>query len=106
MKDPPAFGVPGLEAAVGLLGLAVHQNKITKNKLMELLSGNPQKIFNIPDRPDSYVELDLGKSYTFPLGGHETKCGWSPYEGWTLWGKIETVAVKGEKIFENGIFSV
>ena len=31
-----------------------------------------------------------------------TKCGWSPFMGWKVKGKVKKVFIRGEKVFENG----
>jgi len=88
LRSEQAFGVPGLETALGLMGLAVHDKRLTINNLVRLMHDNPRRIFNIPDA-GGYLEVDFEKSYTV-AGPYETKCNWSPFEGWTLYGKIKT----------------
>jgi len=101
-KDPPAYGVPGLETAVGLMFKAVQDGKITEADVTKLLYTNPKKIFNVPDQPDTYVEIDADALWTVGGGGYASKCGWSPFEGWQLPGKVETVVIRGKKVVENG----
>ncbi|MCI0542377.1 hypothetical protein L0Y69_01295, partial [bacterium] len=62
-------------------------------------------IFNIPDQSDTYIELDPEKEYSVGESGYETKCAWSPFEGWKLYGKVETVVMRGKKIVEGGKFT-
>ena len=100
-KDPPAFGVTGLETMVGLMFKAVHDKRISEDDVVKFLYTNPKKIFDLPDQKDTYVELDPEKEYTV-LPPYETKCGWTPFEGWTLYGQPETVVARGKKILENG----
>ncbi len=101
-KDPPAFGVPGLETAVSLMFKAVKDKRITEKKLVRLLYTNPKKIFKIPDQKNTYVEIDTSKEWVVPESGHETKCDWSAFAGWKLPAKIETVVFKGKKVVEKG----
>jgi len=98
----PAFGVPGLETALGLMYRAVKDGKITNEDVVKFLYSNPKKIFNIPDQPDTYVELDPDLAYVVPERGFETKCDWSPFSGMTLYGKPQTVVLRGKKLLENG----
>ncbi len=100
-KEQPAFGVPGLETAVGLLFKGVKDGRIQKEQVTKLLYSMPKQIFNIPDQGDTYIELDPDKEYVV-TPPYETKCGWSPFEGMTLYGKPETVVIRGKKIVENG----
>ncbi len=97
-KDPPAFGVPGLETAVGLLYKAAHEGKIDEAKIVDLFYTNPKRIFNVPDQPDTWIELDPEKEWVVGQDGYATKCGWSPFDGWTLYGKIEAVVIRGKKV--------
>jgi len=101
-KDPPAYGVPGLETATGLMFRAVHEGKIKKEDIPRLLHDNAKRIFNIPDQENTYIELDPDRSYTCGEDGYETKCGWSPFDKMELYGKIENVVFKGNTLMTNG----
>lgn len=101
-KDPPAYGVPGLETAVGLLYKAVKDKKLKKKDVEKLLYTNPKKIFAIPEQKDTYIELDPDAPWVAGEGGYAGKCDWSPFDGWTLYGKPQTVVLRGKKIVEKG----
>ncbi|MEK9186656.1 MAG: amidohydrolase family protein [Patescibacteria group bacterium] len=101
-KNPPAFGVPGLETAVGLMYKAVKDKRIKGQDVVKYLYTNPKKIFNIPDQPDTYIEIDPEAEYIAGQDGYESKCGWSPFDGWKLNGKVATVVIRGKKIVEGG----
>jgi len=102
--DPPAFGVPGLETVVSLMFTAAKDGRISEDDVVKFLHTNPKRIFGIPDQPDTYVELDPEKSYVV-APPYESKCGWSAYEGMTLFGKPETVVIRGKRLLENGIIT-
>ena len=93
-KEKRAYGVPGLETTVGLL-----LKKDKKSPLNTWLYENPKRIFHIPDQPDTYVELDPDKPWIVGEDGYETKCGWSPFDGWELYGKVEKVILYGKSIY-------
>jgi len=101
-KTPLAFGVPGLETALGLMYRAVKDGHITKDDVLKFLYTNPKNIFNVLEQPDTYMEVDPDLAYVAGENGYETKCGWSPFDGMTLYGRPKTVVVKGKKILENG----
>lgn len=104
-KDPPAFGVPGLETMAGLMFLAARDGKIKHEDVVKFLYTNPKKIFNIPDQGaegETYIELDPEVEYTIGADGYESKCGWSPFDGLKACGKVETVVIRGKKVVENG----
>lgn len=99
--DAPPFGVPGLETAVGLLYLAVHDGRIPADLVPKLLHDSAQEIFNIPEQPDTFVELDPDEAWIVgpPFAG---KTQWSPFDGWEVYGKIHTVTLRGRKLVEDG----
>ncbi len=98
-KMNTAFGVPGLETTLGLLFLAVHQHKLREEDIDRLLYTKPKNIFHIPDQKDTYIELDPDMPYKIGNDGYATKCGWSPFEGWEAYGKVETVVIKQKKVY-------
>lgn len=100
--EKPMFGVPGLETALGLLFKAVHDRKISQEDVIKFLYENPKRIFGIPDQLDTYIEADSEEPYIVGEDGYESKCGWSSYDGWELFGKVQTVVFKGKKVLENG----
>jgi hypothetical protein len=52
---PP--GYPGLETMLPLLLTAVSEGKLTLEDVTNRLYTNPKKIFNLPDQPNTYVEV-------------------------------------------------
>ena len=93
-SSSPPFGVPGLETTLGLVWKAVHEGKFMRADIIRLLYDNPKQIFHIPDQPDAYIELDPEKPYIIGQNGYKTKCGWSPFDGWELYGKVENVVLR------------
>lgn len=96
------FGVPGLETTLPLLLTAVSEKRFTIQDLRRMCFENPKKIFNIKADPETYIEVDLDKSYTIHNQFLLTKCGWTPFDGWSVKGKIERVFIRGTKVFEDG----
>ena len=94
-------GVPGLETSLPLLLNAVNEGKITLERVIEMTSKNPRRIFNIPDQ-ESEVEVDLDEEYTISGEDMFTKCGWTPFEGRKIKGKIKKVTLRGKIVFEDG----
>lgn len=99
--DTPPFGVPGLETTLPLLLTAVNEGKLTIEDITRLCHDNPQKIFRVLNQ-DATVEIDMDETYTFDDSHLFTKCGWSPFSGRTMQGKIKKVILRGETVFENG----
>lgn len=90
-SEHDTYGVPGLETTVGLL-----LKKDKKSRLVDWLYENPKKIFHIPDQQNTYIELDPDKP--FISKNYQTKCAWSPFDGWELYGKVQTVILRGVKL--------
>lgn len=101
-KTPPPFGVPGLETCLPLIVTAVKAGKLRGEDIVRILHDNPKKIFNIPDQHDTYIEVNLDEKQVVGGSGYESKCGWTPFHGWQLWGKVEKVVFRGETVLENG----
>ena len=102
-SEKPPSGVPGLETTLGLLFLAVHQKKLKEADVIRLLYTNPKKIFHIPDQKKTYIECDPEKAYRIGDGGYKSKCGWSPFDGWKAYGKVEKVVFNGKEIYATNL---
>ncbi len=105
--DDPPSGVPGLETTLPLLLTAVAEEKLSMKKLVELTSINPARIFHI-DRETylqengSCVVVDLEERYFIENSNLFTKCGWSPFDGKQVKGRVREVWLRGEKVYEDG----
>lgn len=101
-SDTPPTGMPGLETMLPLLLTAVKQNKMTINDIIRLTNTNPQKIFGFRQTENTYVEVDTSEKYKIENKNLKTKCGWSPFAGWEVYGRVKKVFIRGTKVFENG----
>ena len=99
-KAPP--GYPGLEAALPLLLSAVAQGRLTEQDLVQRLYANPRRIFGLPEQPETYVEVDPDARHTLTAAGSQTRCGWTPYEGMPVQGKVRRVVLRGQEVFRDG----
>lgn len=98
----PPFGVPGLETTLPLLLDAFVKIKIPIDRLVELCHDNPAKIFNIMTDKETKVEIDPNEKWELKNENLFTKCGWSPFDGWKLKGKVKRVFLRGQKVYEDG----
>jgi len=100
------FGVPGLETTLPLLFTAVSEKRLKIDDIIRLCHTNPAKVFGIKQFDYSNnrtrVEVDSSKEYIIENKNLFTKCGWSPFEGWKVKGKVVKVFIRGKKVFENG----
>lgn len=103
-ENPPKFGVPGLETTLPLMLNAVYEKKITLNKLIEMLSTNPAKIFHLPKQNDTYLVINPKEKYKISAKNFFTKNKWTPFEDMEGRGKIEKVVIRGKTVFKGGKF--
>ncbi len=96
---PP--GVPGLETALPLMLTAVAEGRLTMDRLVELMATNPRRIFGLPTQPDTWVEVDPDASYPLSNEGLYTKCGWTPFAGMQVRGRVRRVVLRGRIVFED-----
>lgn len=95
-------GMPGLETMLPLLLTAVKNKRITIDDVIRLTNTNPQKIFGIKQADDTCIEVDLEEKYKVENKNLKTKCGWSPFDGWDVYGKVKRVFLRGTKVLEDG----
>ena len=100
--DKTPFGVPGLETTLPLLLTAVSEKRLKIEDIIRLCYKNPSKIFGIKADPQTKIEIDIHQSYIINHKSLFTKCGWSPFDGWRVKGKVKSVFVRGTKVFDNG----
>jgi carbamoyl-phosphate synthase/aspartate carbamoyltransferase/dihydroorotase len=101
-SDNPPPGFPGLETALPLLLTAVSKGRLTINHVLEKMYTNPRKIFNLPEQPETWVEVDEDAQYEIKASEQFTRCGWTPFEGWKVQGRVRKVVVRGKTAFEDG----
>jgi len=99
-NPPPGF--PGLETALPLLMNAVSESRLTISDLIEKMYTNPKKIFNLPDQPETWVEVDEDAVYEIKAQDQLTRCNWTPFEGWKVKGKVRKVVLRGVTAFADG----
>ncbi|XP_064604486.1 multifunctional protein CAD-like isoform X2 [Liolophura sinensis] len=99
-NGPPGF--PGLETMLPLLVTAVNEGKLTLEDIIMRLHTNPKNIFNLPDQPDTYVEVDLDSEWTVPAAMQFTKSKWTPFAGHNLCGQVKRVVLRGEVAYIDG----
>lgn len=101
-SDNPPPGFPGLETLLPLLLTAVSESRLTIPDIIQKSVINPRKIFNLPEQPDTWIEVDEDSSYEIKAQDQFTRCGWTPFEGWQVKGKIRKVVLRGKTAFEDG----
>ncbi len=108
-SDSPPSGVPGLETAFPLLLDASLNRKLPITKIPELCARNPAKAFGIkhkgslaPGFDADFVLVDPTEKAIIKGDSLFTKCKWSPFEGRKLKGRIKSVFLRGEEVYQEG----
>lgn len=99
-NPPPGF--PGLETALPLLLTAVGDGRLTMDDIMMKSYTNPQKIFNLPEQPETWIEIDENEIHEIKASEQFTRCSWTPFEGWKVKGRVRKVVLRGQTAFEDG----
>ena len=95
-------GYPGLETTLALLITAYKLGKITLEQIVQKCYVNPKRIFELPDQPDTYIEVDLDTEWTIPDAMPFSKCGWTPFAGCKVYGSVKRVILRGEVVYVDG----
>lgn len=99
-SSSPPFGVPGVETTLPLLLTAMYKKILTLNEIIEKCYDNPNRIFHLPQQTNTYIEIE-DKKYELSNKNLFTKCGWSPFQGWKMRGKVKRVVLRGKTIFDK-----
>ena len=98
-NPPPGF--PGLETSLPLLLNAVSQGRLSLEDIILRSYTNPRRIFNLPEQKDTWIEVDLDAETEVKAQNQFTRCGWTPFEGFRLKGKVVRTVLRGKTVFEN-----
>ena len=107
--DQAPFGVTGLETAIGLaFERLVHNGVIGLERLIELCSVNPAKIFKLADRgtlrPGAWGDvtiLDPELVWTFKASDSKSKSRNTPFDNWTMRGAAVATIVAGKLLYQR-----
>ena len=99
-ENPPP-GFPGLETILPLLLTAVSESRLTISDIIEKMHTNPKRIFHLPDQPETWVEVDENAEYEVRGAELHSRCGWTPFEGWQVKGRVTRVVLRGEEAYKD-----
>jgi carbamoyl-phosphate synthase/aspartate carbamoyltransferase/dihydroorotase len=101
-SDTPPPGYPGLETALPLMLNAVNQGRLSLDDLISKMYTNPKRIYNLPIQPDTYVEVNLDHKHTISATNMFSRCGWTPFEGYLVSGRVVRVVLRGKEVLIDG----
>ena len=91
-ENPPP-GFPGLETMLPLLLTAVDARRLTVDDLLQRMVTNPRRIFHLPEQPETWVEVDEHAAWEIRGADLHSRCGWTPFEGWKVKGRVRKVVL-------------
>ena len=101
-SDNPPPGFPGLETLLPLLLTAVDLGRLTLDDLIQKSVVNPRNIFHLPEQSETWIEVDENATYEIRAAEQFSKCGWTPFEGWQVKGRVKRVVLRRKTAFEDG----
>ena len=101
-SDNPPPGFPGLETALPLWFTAMNDKRLTTDDIINKMYVNPRKIFKLPEQPETWIEVDENAEYEIKAANQFTRCGWTPFEGWKVKGRVARVVLRGREAFKDG----
>jgi len=99
-NPPPGF--PGVETMLPLLLDAVKQGRLTDEDIVARCFTNPRRIFGLPEQPRTWVEVDPDAEWTISAAQLHSRCGWTPFEGRRVSGRVQRVVLRGQLAFADG----
>ena len=100
-ENPPP-GFPGLETLLPLLLTAVSERRLMLDDIIQKSVINPRKIFKLPEQSETWVEVDENAEYEIHAADLHSRCGWSPFDGWKVKGRVTRVVLRGREAFKDG----
>lgn len=107
-------GVPGVEHRFSLIYTeGVTKNKISINKMVEILSTNPAKFFGMYPLKGEILEGSLAdiviydpeENWTISSENQHQNVDYTPYEGFDISGKIKHVFLRGNHVVNDGMIT-
>ena len=99
-KPPPGF--PGLETALGLFLTAVAEGRLSVEAVVERMHAGPGRVFGLADQNETCIEVDPEARWEVRAMDLNSRCGWTPFEGKQLRGRVQRVTLRGRLAFADG----
>lgn len=112
-KDKPypqsPSGMPGVQTLVPLMLNHVHEGRLSLQRLVDLTSAGPARIFNIRNKgriavgmDADFTVVDLKAKRTITNQWIVSKCGWTPFDGMSVTGWPMATILRGQVVMEDG----
>ena len=102
-------GMPGVQTLLPLMLDHVANGRLTLQRLVDLTSAGPQRVFGLVTKgriaagyDADFSVVDLKARWTIEESWLASRCGWSPFTGMTLTGKPVGTIVRGQRVMWEG----
>ncbi|RYY47947.1 MAG: dihydroorotase [Sphingomonadales bacterium] len=109
--DSPS-GMPGVQTLLPLMLNHVAEGRLTLQRLIDLTSAGPQRVFGIAGKgriatgyDADFTVVDLKAQWTVEDSWLASRCGWSPFSGMTLTGKPIGTIVRGNRVMWEAVLA-
>tara|TARA_Y100000022_G_scaffold86069_1_gene74185 strand:- start:999 stop:1346 length:348 start_codon:yes stop_codon:yes gene_type:complete len=101
--------MPGVQTLLPVMLNHMNDGKLTLNQLMNFVCENPVKIFGIKNKgfikegyDADFTVVDMNKITEIKNENIESKCGWTPFDGYKLKGTPILTIISGKIKMKNG----
>jgi dihydroorotase len=102
-------GMPGVQTLIPVMLNHVNDGKLTLSQLVKLVCENPVKIFGIQNKgfikeqyDADFTIIDMHKTIEIKNENIESKCGWSPFDGFKFKGTPVSTIIGGKIKMKDG----
>ncbi len=102
-------GMPGVQTLVPVMLHHVNDGKLTLEQFINSVCENPVKIFGIKDKgfikkgyDADFTIIDMNKKILIQNKNIESKCGWSPFDGYEFKGMPVSTIISGKIKMKDG----
>jgi dihydroorotase len=101
--------MPGVQTLMPVMLNHVNDGKLTLSQLVKLVCENPVKIFGIQNKgfvreqyDADFTIIDMHKTIEIKNENIESKCGWSPFDGFKFKGTPVSTIIGGKIKMQDG----
>ena len=106
--DTPS-GMPGVQTLLPLMLDHVANGRLTLERLIDLTSAGVQRIFGLQSKgriaagyDADFSVVDRKGAFTITEAWLQSRCGWSPYTGMELQGRVIGTMIRGRQVMWEG----
>ena len=99
-SSTPPYGIPGLETTLPLLLSAVHDGRLTLERVVQLLSEGPRLLWGLELPLNTSCTVDVDASDVLDGSRMQTKCKWSPFDGMRVYGRVIETRIRGVTVYD------